>query len=56
MKIELTKEEINLLFDVCFEELYNIGKLQYSRFVDKKAVCKRIESIKMVMDKLNIDK
>lgn len=55
-QIELTEKEINLIGELCLEELYNIGKLQYQRFVDRVEVQKRINEVKDLMNKVQLDK
>lgn len=55
-QIELTEKEINLIGELCFEELFNIGKLQYQRFVNRIKVQKRIKEVKGLMDKVQLDK
>lgn len=55
-QIELTEKEINLIGELCLEELYNIGKLQYQRFVDRVEVQKRINEVKALMNKIQLDK
>lgn len=55
-QIELTEKEINLISELCLEELYNIGKLQYQRFVDRVEVQKRINEVKALMNKVSLDK
>ena len=55
-QIELTEKEINLISELCLEELYSIGKLQYQRFVDRVEVQKRIEEVKALMNKVQLDK
>lgn len=52
INIELTKDEIILLNNLCMEEIFNIGQLQYQRFVDKVAVMKHLEEVKMLLQKL----
>lgn len=49
---EFTQDELNLLSDICLEELFTIGKLQYQRFVDRVEVTKRVENLKKLMDKI----
>lgn len=56
VQIELTEKEINLIGELCLEELYNIGKLQYQRFVDRVEVQKRINEVKALMNKVQLDK
>ena len=50
--VEFTQDELNLLSDICLEELFTIGKLQYQRFIDRVEVTKRIENLKKLMDKI----
>jgi hypothetical protein len=52
INVEFTKSELDLLSEICMEELYNIGKLQYQRFINRKLVTERIENIKKLMDKI----
>lgn len=50
--VEFTQDELNLLSDICLEELFTIGKLQYQRFIDRVEVAKRVENLKKLMDKI----
>ena len=50
--VEFTQDELNLLSDICLEELFTIGKLQYQRFIDRVEVTKRVENLKKLMDKI----
>lgn len=55
MKIELTKEEIGIINEMCFGELIEISKIKNNKFIDKAQVENYIEKIKIIMDKTCID-
>lgn len=55
MKIELTKEEIDIINELCFGELINIRKIKDNKFIDKTQVESYIEKIRLLMDKTCID-
>lgn len=54
MKLELTKEEISIINDLCFGELLEMSKIKNNKFIDKTQVESYIEKIKIIMDKTNI--
>lgn len=55
MKIDLTKEEIRIINEVCFGELIEKGKIKNNKFIDKAQVESYIEKIKVIMDKTCIE-
>ena len=55
MKIDLTKEELKIINELCFGELIEIGKIKDNKFIDKKQIESYIEKIKIIMDKTIID-
>lgn len=55
MKLELTKEEIGIINDLCFAELIEISKIKNNKFIDKTQIESYIEKIKVIMDKTCID-
>ena len=52
LQIGFTKDEIILLNELCMQEIFNLGKLQYQNFIDTKAVIKRLAEVKDLMKKL----
>ena len=56
MKIELTKEEIGIINEMCFGELIEKSRQLDLRFIDKAQIESYIEKIKVIMDKTCIDK
>ena len=55
MKLELTKEEIGIINEMCFSELIEMSKIKNNRFIDKAQVESYIEKIKIIMDKTCIE-
>lgn len=55
MKIELTREEIDIINELCFGELIHIGKIKDNKFIDKTQIETYTEKIKVIMDKTCID-
>lgn len=55
MKIELTKEEIGIINELCFAELIEKSKQLDLRFIDKAQIESYIEKIKVIMDKTCIE-
>lgn len=55
MKIDLTKEEIDIINELCFGELINISKIENNKFIDKSQIENYVEKIKVIMDKTCID-
>ena len=55
MKLELTKEEIGIINEMCFGELIEMGKIKNNRFIDKAQIESYIEKIKIIMDKTCIE-
>jgi hypothetical protein len=55
MKIELTKEEIGIINEMCFGELIEMSKIKNNKFIDKAQVESYIEKIKAIMDKTCIE-
>lgn len=51
MKLELTKEEIMIINELCFGELIEMGKIKDNKFIDKAQIESYIEKIKIIMDK-----
>ena len=56
MKIELTKEQIEILNELCFGEMLNMSKNLDFRFIDKIQVETYINKLKELLDILIIDK
>lgn len=52
MKIELTEDEIILINDLLVQEIFNTGKLQYQKFIDRKEVLKHLEEVKTLLHKM----
>ena len=55
MKIELTKEEIEIINEMCFGELIEMNKIKNNKFVDRTQVETYLEKIRLLMDKTCID-
>ena len=55
MKIDLTKEEIGIINEMCFGELIEMNKIKNNKFIDKTQIENYIEKIKIIMDKTCID-
>lgn len=51
-KIEFNVAELDLLKEICMNELYEIGNLHYKRFIDRPLIQKRIAELKNLLDKL----
>ena len=56
MKIELTKEQILILNDLCFTEFLKMCQLQNERYIDMTQVKTRENKLKELLDILVIDK
>ena len=52
MKINLTKEEMTIINDLCFQELIEISRFKNNKFVDKKQIDNYIEKINIIADKM----
>ena len=55
MKIDLTKEEIGIINEMCLGKLIEMSKIENNKFIDKAQVESYIEKIKIIMDKTCID-
>lgn len=55
MRIELTKEEIGIINEICLGELIEMGKIKNNKFIDKAQVESYIEKVKVIMDKTCIN-
>lgn len=55
MKVDLTKEEIRIINEMCFGELIEMGKIKNNRFIDKAQVENYIEKIQIIINKTCIN-
>ncbi len=56
MKIELTKEQINILNELCFSEMIKMSQMLNNEFIDKKQVKTYMNKLQELLDILVIDK
>lgn len=54
-KIELTKEEIDIINELCLGELFEMNKFKNNKFIDKTQVETYLEKIRLLMNKTFID-
>ena len=52
MKLELTKEEIGMLNELCFGEYLEMCKIQNNKYIDKVQVETKINKLNALLDKL----
>ena len=55
MKIELTKEEIKIINELCYGEIIEMNKIKNNKFIDKKQVESYINKIQIIWNKMIID-
>lgn len=55
MRIELDKEQIMMLNELCFSELLEMGKIHHNKFIDKVQVETYENKLRELLDILTVD-
>lgn len=56
MKIDLSKEEIEIINDLVFREFLEMNKIRNNKHIDIKQVDTMIEKLKTILDVVSLDK
>lgn len=52
MKIDLTKEELQILNDLCFREILELHKLRQNKFIDVVQIDTAVSKLEAISDKI----